>query len=66
MSAFNDVRCEKCGARIGWMGEPIQQPPCPSCKYRPSIAELQKFQDILDNAERSILKRLAEEKDAGS
>lgn len=42
MPAFNDCRCQKCDAKIGWLGELSNPPPCPECGYVSDYSDVEK------------------------
>lgn len=49
-----DARCRRCGRRIGWAGEPRDQPACPRCGTPPDAAaiaadqaEIDRFRELL-------------------
>lgn len=63
MPAFMDTRCEKCGARIGWMGELTDRPKCSKCAYRPSNEKLQEDQKYLDEMEQTLIDKANKRKE---
>ena len=68
MPAFNDVRCPKCSAKIGWMGELVDQPPCPKCGHKVPVEEIRaraaKVQALMDAAVRRADAKLADRTEA--
>ena len=51
-----DARCHKCRKKVGWAGEPKDQPRCPHCGAWPDVNALQNDQRVVDEF-RAMLKR---------
>ena len=49
LKGFIDIRCDKCGTKIGWFGTLSQQPPCRNCGsiYEIDVSKTEKA--LLDN-----------------
>lgn len=43
---FNDGRCIKCDARMGWLGVLREKPPCHKCGHKPDEKELKKLEAV--------------------
>jgi transcription initiation factor IIE alpha subunit len=62
MSSFNDLRCEKCKAKIGFLGEMKDCPPCPKCGHVQDPAKLNEIEEKLAKAREELLKELEDRK----
>lgn len=66
MPGMFDARCQECGKRFGWCGELVDRPPCPRCRHRVSLEDLQveqarleHRQELLDRPAAASLSRCA-------
>lgn len=62
---YLDGHCRRCNTKIHWQGEMKDRPTCPKCFHKPSDAELQSDQEILDDFRR-LLRERALSKAAGA
>jgi NAD-dependent SIR2 family protein deacetylase len=47
LTAFNDCRCARCDAKVGWLGELSNPPPCPECDY------INNYSDVAEELEKA-------------
>ena len=55
MSSFNDIRCPKCGKRMGWVGEIPDIVVCIRCEHTIDLREDKK---LLSAARAELLKEI--------
>lgn len=57
MNSFNDARCRKCKAAIGWCGKMTDMPACHRCGAEPDRAALEADQAKMDEFQRLLATR---------
>lgn len=55
MKGFNDCRCQKCDAKIGWFGELAKPPPCDECGH---VSDYSDSERKIAEARRRVLEKL--------